>query len=128
MIRRCLLILLFSVINGYALAQATVTFNVDMKGLLADSLFVPGEDQLKLTGDIFPLGRGRDMLLKDTAPEDSIYSVEVSFFSRDAGDMLIYNYLIIRPESTEREIQPRQLLIPSGNTELTPIPFNAFVR
>lgn len=108
-------------------AQATVTFNLNLKPQLEDSTFIPVTDVIELVGDLSPLGRNRVLRLRDLAPKDSIYTVEVEFPRRFNQRTLTYNF-VLRTEirGVFRESLPRTLLLRTGTVELDPFYFDAF--
>ncbi|MTI89167.1 MAG: hypothetical protein FH748_14515 [Balneolaceae bacterium] len=126
MIKKVAFFCIICIASGNALAQTSITFNLNMKPMLEDSSFIPGKDLLKINGNLYPLGRGKDKILKDRSPIDSVYSVEISFPSRYEGEKLTYNFYIVKPKKTIREIRPRILVLSNRDTVLPPIIFNAF--
>lgn len=75
-------------------AQTKVTFRVNLKPMLEDSSFVPGQDVLEVSGDLMPFSRTKRFELRDEAPADSIYSVTVEFPRRWNDHMLNFTYII----------------------------------
>lgn len=109
-----------------AFARQQVTFNVNIKPQLKDSVFIPGRDQLRLVGNFQPINTARPYLLSDEEPIDSVYSVTINFPRRFRNQTLVYNYemtinYVKRTEDLERELMLRQ-----GDVELPPLFFNAF--
>jgi hypothetical protein len=104
--------------------SSTVTFNVILKGQLEDSSFVPGRDYVRVTGNIPPLNR--PLILKDTAPIDSIFSGEITFSSRFNNQQLRYNYELVIDRRVTAEDTPRTLPLNGQDVILPPLHFNAF--
>lgn len=124
--------LLFIVLlsSGSIFAQSEVTFNVNMLPHLKDSAFVPGRDQLKIVGNLYPIDLNRVYLLEDTEPVDSVYSITIDFSTRYRGKTLKYNFeMVINEERQPRvlkEVMERTLLLRPGEVSLDPLYFNAF--
>ena len=126
-IRRLLLALVFLVgINVAGFAQSTITFNVNLKPQLEDSTFVPGRDQLKIVGDLYPINTPNPYYLFDEEPIDSVYSITVRFSSRFRNQMLNYNFEMMTNYIRNVEVLPRSIQLQSREVELDPIYFNAF--
>ena len=126
-IRRLLLALVFVVgINVAGFAQSTITFNVNLKPQLEDSTFVPGRDQLKIVGDLYPINTPNPYYLFDEEPIDSVYSITVRFSSRFRNQMLNYNFEMMTNYIRNVEVLPRSIQLQSREVELDPIYFNAF--
>ena len=119
-----LLCILFAIPSLTASAQSTITFKVNLKPLMEDSVFVPGRDVAKITGNIMPLTRG--ITLKDESPQDSIYTAEVNFSRSYSGKKLSYNFVLETEPKTIRESRPRTLAIRSGKYDLDALYFDAF--
>jgi len=119
--------LLLSILLFTVAEAQTVTFNVNMKPMLEDSSFVPGQDVLRVTGNIYPLGPNQFVQLRDTSPRDSIFSAEVRFTNPQPNEVLEYTFQILRPENQiERERGMRRIPLRSTDMDLPPIYFNAF--
>src|SRR6056297_2585424 len=102
--------LLLSILLFTVAEAQTVTFNVNMKPMLEDSSFVPGQDVLRVTGNIYPLGPNQFVQLRDTSPRDSIFSAEVRFTNPQPNEVLEYTFQILRPENQiERERGMRRI-------------------
>lgn len=125
---RALLFLIFSLlISGSAFAQSKITFNVDMRSELEDSVFVPSRgDVLEIKGDFYPLNNPRGLVMVDDEPIDSVYSITVNFSSRYRNKSLTYNYFMTVNGQTRTEVLPRSLQLQGREIDLTPLYFNAF--
>ena len=108
-------------------AQTKITFNVNLKPQLEDSVFIDGKDQIQLIGNLFPLGNGRPIRMKDTEPIDSIYTAEVNFSSRLNNQQLEYNFRIVTESGIQNERMKRSITLQGRNANLPPLFFNAFV-
>jgi hypothetical protein len=109
-----------------AYAQSSVTFQVNLKPQMEDSVFVPGRgDVAKISGDIYPLKNG-GVILKDESPKDSVYVAEVKFSRAYLGKKLNYNFLIETETQTIKESMPRALGIRSGDLTLDAFYFDSF--
>lgn len=106
-------------------AQSTVTFQLNMEPQLKDSVFVPGRDVVKLKGDLYPL-TGKGVTLSDTAPKDSIYSVEIRFPGSANGKTISYNFVLETGPKTLNESMPRQLRLRRGSHTLDALYFDSF--
>lgn len=109
-----------------ARAQATVTFQVNLKPQLEDSVFLPGRDRAEITGNLFPLSHGRTMLLEDTEPVDSVYSLEVRFPRSATGKKLTFYYMLTIDSETNKESMPRSLEIRKGAYKLDALYFGSY--
>ena len=109
-----------------ALARQQVTFNIDIKPQLEDSIFIPGRDQLRIVGNLQPINTARPYFLSDEEPIDSVYSVTINFPQRFRNQTLIYNYEMTINYVKQTEDLERQLLLRQGDVELPPLFFNAF--
>lgn len=109
--------------TNVGLAQSEVTFKVNLKPQLEDSVFIPGRDQIYLQGNVYPLSSGQKT---DHAPADSVYEVSVRFPSRVVGQQLSYNFFIDTPQNTKEEQMPRNLQIRSRDQELDALYFDSF--
>ncbi len=107
-------------------AQSKVTFNLNLKPMLEDSTFIPGRDMAEVTGNLYPLGRNRNVRLYDLEPVDSVYTAEITFPRSVMGRQLEWNFVLTLNQNTRREDMPRRLGLRSGDVELDPFYFNAF--
>ncbi|MFV1884475.1 MAG: hypothetical protein ACMZ7B_08310 [Balneola sp.] len=107
-------------------ARQQVTFNVNLKPQLEDSIFVPGRDQLQLVGNLQPINTARPYFLTDTEPIDSVYSVTITFPGRFRNQTLIYNFEMTVNYIKQKESLERRLLLRTGEVELDALYFNAF--
>lgn len=110
---------------GQSTAQATLTFQVNLKPQLEDSVFIPGRDLIKLTGNMYPLS-GQGLTLNDSAPKDSIYTTEVKLPKSSVGKKLTYNFVLNVDEKTIKESMPRSIKIRSGDFTLDALYFDSF--
>jgi hypothetical protein len=106
-------------------AQAKITFNLNLKPQLEDSLFIPGRDQVMLTGKTYPLRLTRPVAMVDEEPIDSIYTVEVMFTRSDINTLLEYNFVLQINSRSVKEDMPRKLEI-RGTEALDALYFNSF--
>ena len=106
-------------------AQHKVTFQINLKPMLEDSTFIPGQDYVQVTGSFSPIST-RPVRLYDTNPVDSIYTAEVRFSSRYSNQELEYNFEIVSPDSKKKERLPRKVSLRSREIELQPLYFDAF--
>lgn len=120
-------ILLFLLAQS-VMAQANITFQIDLKNQMEDSVFVPSEHSIVLTGNQRPFTQLSEYELKDEEPIDSVYTKQVRFPSSVMGNTLKYNYKIKRPEEGDKtESQPRLLPLEKNNNRvLNPDYFNMF--
>lgn len=109
--------------NSYA--QSKITFQVNLKPQLEDSVFIPGRDQVKLKGNQYPL-TGKGITLHDSAPKDSVYTVEVSFPGHASGKEISYNFILETEPRTITESMPRELLVRNGEHTLDALYFDSF--
>ncbi|MEQ8525859.1 hypothetical protein [Gracilimonas sp.] len=116
-------LILTSTIAVYA--QHKVTFQINLKPMLEDSTFIPGQDYVQVTGSFSPIST-RPVRLYDTNPVDSIYTAEVRFSSRYSNQELQYNFEIVSPDSKKKERLPRKVSLRSREIELQPLYFDAF--
>ena len=107
-------------------AQTSITFNVNLKPQLEDSTFIPGRDQIKITGDLYPINTPNPYYLIDEEPIDSVYSITIRFSSRFRNQMLNYNFEMMANYIREVEVLPRSIQLQSREVDLDPIYFNAF--
>lgn len=84
MILRHLLVITLLLVGSSSIinAQTSITFNVNLKPQLEDSSFIPGRDNLKIVGDLYPIITPNPYYLVDEEPIDSIYSITIRFSSR----------------------------------------------
>lgn len=120
----CMTILIIA-FAGSAHAQSKITFNLNLKPMLEDSTFIPGRDIAEVTGDLYPLGRNRNVRLYDRDPIDSVYTAEVTFPRSAMGKQLEWNFVLTINQNTRREDMVRRLGL-RGDKELDPFYFNAF--
>ncbi|MBO6524751.1 MAG: hypothetical protein JJ971_13050 [Balneolaceae bacterium] len=118
-----ILILCFS---AEALARQEVTFNINLKPQLEDSVFIPGRDQIRLVGSLQPINTARPYYLTDTEPIDSVYSVTINFPTRFRNQTLVYNFEMTINYRKLTEDLERQVLLRQGEVELDALYFNAF--
>lgn len=104
--------------------STTITFNVNLKGHLEDSVFIPNRDFVQVKGNFPPLNI--PLRLEDTAPVDSIFTGEVTFSQRYNGQRLIYNYVLVIDYNAKTENTPRSILLDGEDQELPPLYFNAY--
>lgn len=117
----------FSLIGSSTIeARQQVTFNVNLKPQLEDSIFVPGRDQLQLVGNLQPINTARPYFLTDTEPIDSVYSITINFPGRFRNQTLVYNFEMMVNYIKQTESLERRLLLRSGEVELDALYFNAF--
>lgn len=120
-------VILLLTITGYvtAAAQTTVTFNLDMKRALQDSLFIPSTDKVILVGDVRPLNEINEIYLRDEEPIDSIFTAEVTFKRYLDGDQISYNFVLDTQSKKYEEPRPRSLRLSGNDMILPPIQFGA---
>lgn len=106
-------------------AQAQITFQLNLKPQLEDSVFIPGRDVVKLKGNTYPL-TGSGITLVDASPKDSVYSVEVRFPGSANGNRISYNFVLETEPKTLKESMPRQLRLSRGKRELDALYFDSF--
>lgn len=124
--RSIFLFTFFILFSGVAVAQTSVTFNVNLKPQLEDSTFIPGRDQIKIVGDLYPINTPNPYYLIDEEPIDSIYTIEVRFSSRFRNQMLNYNFEMTSNYVRLTEVLPRSLQLQGREVELDAFYFNAF--
>jgi len=107
-------------------AQNKVTFKVNLKPQLEDSIFVPGRDVALLSGNLSPLSSTNRLQMTDGTPADSIYSVEVNFPYTALNKNLTYNFILKTPDREIKETRPRIITIRNGDRELNPLQFDTF--
>lgn len=116
---------LFLLISDNVLSQAKITFNINLKPQLEDSVFIPGRDQVYLSGNTYPLRSTRPLVMKDTEPVDSVYTVEVNFNSNELNTLLEYNFVLVVNSIRMQEDLPRNVEI-RGTETLDAMYFNTF--
>ncbi len=110
-----------------AFAQTKVTFNINLKPMLLDSTFIPGQEFLEVKGDLRPFTRTTTFQMTDETPIDSVYSVTIEFPSRYNGQILTYNYVIKSLTKKERnEFLPRTLDLKGKEIVDPPYYFDSF--
>lgn len=114
------------VLSATISAQTKVFFNLDMKRALQDSLFIPATDKVKLVGNLQPLSGFRTIFLTDTAPIDSVFTVEIDFSRRLEDQTLTYNFVLQLEKETLEEQGTRTIKLRGKEIELPPIQFGAF--
>ena len=122
-----LLILILFLISSNIVGQTSkITFSVNIKPQLVDSVFIPGRDQLKLVGDLYPINNSIPYYLIDEEPIDSVYSITIRFGSRFRNQLLNYNFEMMANYIKYTEVMPRTVQLQGRDVELYPIYFNAF--
>ncbi len=124
--KQFLAFILFIGINSAAIAQNTITFNVNLQPQLADSTFIPGRDQLRIVGDLYPINTPNPYYLIDEEPIDSIYTITIRFSSRFRNQTLTYNFEMMANYIRTVEVLPRSIQLQGREVELDPLYFNAF--
>lgn len=122
------LIIALSILSTSSFAQASVTFQIDLKKQLKDSVFIPSEHSIVIVGNKLPFTRTNSFELQDKAPIDSVYSVGIRFPSHVTGEKLEYNYVIKRPSGDLEESRARFLPLREGNRVMYMAYFNNFPR
>lgn len=113
--------------GGLSFGQTTVTFNVNLKPQLKDSIFVPERgDLLEIAGDILPLGMNKKMQLKDLEPVDSVFTIKITFPYRNQGRQLSYYFVLTTENETQKEDMPHIIRLSGRNIETDPLYFNAY--
>lgn len=97
------------VLSESTLAQSRVIFQVNLKQQMKDSVFVPSEHSIVITGNQTPFSKTRTIKMQDKAPIDSIFTAEVSFPYSSMDKTLEYNYVIKRKNGDLEEFRPRLL-------------------
>ena len=126
---KLLLITLIICIGQVASANAQtseITFNVNLKPQLEDSIFVPGRDQIKIVGDLYPINTPNPYFLLDEEPIDSVYSITVRFSSRFRDQILTYNFEMMTNYIRNVEVLPRNIQLMGQDVQTDPLYFNAF--
>jgi hypothetical protein len=124
------IILLFALIFTQFLivqAQTTVTFNVDLRPMMKDSTFIPGQDFLQVNGNLYPFGLNRPVRMSDNTPKDSIFTAEVQFSRRFNNERLKYYFEIVKPDETLSESSNRFVHLNGQDIILPPVGFNSYV-
>lgn len=106
-------VILFAVETSFA--QTRVIFQLNLKQEMKDSVFVPSEHSIVITGDKRPFSRTRTFEMEDKSPIDSIFTAEVDFPSSVMGETLRYNYVIKREIGDLEEFRPRLLPLKERN-------------
>lgn len=106
-------------------AQSTVTFNLNLKPQLEDSVFIPNRDKVFLVGSTFPLRLNRPLVMRDEDPIDSVYTVEVMFNRDQLNTLAEYNFMLSINSNQLKEDIPRRLEI-RGKEILDALYFNSF--
>ena len=107
-------------------AQTTVTFNLNLKPMLEDSVVVPGRgDVVQVTGNLYPLDGRVPVRMRDREPIDSVYTAEVKFPRSVQGRTLQYSYVLDTEEETIKESMYRQLRLRGGDIETDPLYFDS---
>ncbi|MEP1150465.1 MAG: hypothetical protein JXR20_02970 [Balneola sp.] len=117
--------ILFISISSNAFSQHKVTFNINLKPQLEDSVFIPNRDAVYLVGSTYPLRMTRPLTMKDEAPVDSIYTVEVNFNRNQMNAVVEYNFILRINSNQLKEDRTRSLNI-RGDEILDALYFNAF--
>ena len=120
------ILLLFSIPLISVNAQTTVVFNVDMRAAIQDSTFIPDQDYVQIKGTLYPLGLRSGTRMRDEAPIDSVYSVEVRFSRQHSNKRLSFNFEIVKPNNKLSEQGPRSILLNDENINIQPLGFNSF--
>ncbi len=123
---RVLFVTLFLIVFTIVAEAQSVTFNVNLKPQLEDSSFVPGRDELKIVGDLYPLNTPTPYILFDEEPIDSVYSITVRFSSRFRNQTLTYNFEMLSNYVRLTEVLPRNLQLQGREVDLDAMYFNAF--
>lgn len=123
---RVVFVTLFLIAFTIVAEAQSVTFNVNLKPQLEDSSFVPGRDELKIVGDLYPLNTPTPYILIDEEPIDSVYSITVRFSSRFRNQTLTYNFEMISNYVRLTEVLPRNLQLQGREVDLDALYFNAF--
>lgn len=96
-------------------AQSRVIFQINLKQEMKDSVFVPSEHSIVISGDQRPFSRTRTFEMEDKTPIDSIFVAEVDFPYSVMGETLRYNFEIKRDIGDLEEFRPR--LLPLKKTQ-----------
>ncbi len=111
--------------SNTAFAQK-VTFNVNLKPQLEDSIFVPGRDNLRIVGNVAPINTATPIYLIDSEPIDSIYSVTINFSPRYRNQTIPYNFEMTVNYRKFKESLERRVALIYGETSLDPLYFDSF--
>lgn len=103
-----------------------VTFNINLKPQLEDSVFIPGRDQIRIYGSAQPINLATPYYLIDEEPIDSVYSVTINFPRRYQNQTISFNYEMTINYRKMREDLERRLLVQQGDISLDALYFNAF--
>lgn len=123
----CITCLLFISAQQVAKAQVSeITFKVNLKPQLEDSVFIPGRDNIKIVGNLHPINSPTSYYLVDEPPIDSIYSITIRFSPRFRNQVLTYNFVMTADYTRYTEVMPRKLQLLGNKVELDPLYFNAF--
>lgn len=123
-----LIFLLIFIPTVFVNAQTTVVFNVDLRTVMNDSTFVPGEDDIHVKGNLYPLSPSMPVKMQDQAPIDSIYTVELRFPSQHDGKELNFNFEIAKKRRVIKEQVTRTLFLNGEKIELQTLGFNYSIR
>lgn len=118
--------ILFSAISSIAVAQTTVTFNVNLKPQLEDSTFIPGRDIAGVIGNLHPFQFNAPIKMTDEEPIDSIFTVTVDFPAYQTGKSLQFRYILQTEDEDLRELRPRSIGLKKGKTNLDALFFNTY--
>tara|TARA_R110001599_G_C11828144_1_gene617998 strand:- start:29 stop:418 length:390 start_codon:yes stop_codon:yes gene_type:complete len=122
-----LLFISFIALSAATSAQTKITFNINLKPMLLDSTFIPGQEFLEVKGDLRPFTRTTNFQMTDETPIDSVYSVTLEFPSRYNGQILTYNYVIKSLVNKDRnEFLPRTLDLKGKEIIDPPYYFDSF--
>lgn len=109
-------------------AQTTVVFNVDLRAVMNDSTFIPGEDDIQVKGNLYPLTPSMPVKMQDQAPVDSIYTVELRFPPQHDGKKLNFNFEIAKKRRVLKEQVTRTLFLNGEKIELQTLGFDYSIR
>jgi len=124
--RTLLTIFLFFISSGVFAQQASVTFHLNLKPQLEDSIFIPGRDYVEISGSEYPFSKRGNRLTDQSSPADSIYSITLTFTRADLNKTFSYNYVLNINGQPRKESMPRQIDILPGEHELDAFYFDAF--
>ena len=110
---------------GLARSQSTITFQVNLKPQIEDSVFVPGRDVIEISGNLAPISL-RGIVLKDVPPQDSIYTVEIDFPYSTTGKKLTYRFKLKLESGTVNEKLARNLDLNRGKQTLPALYFDSY--
>lgn len=123
-----LIFLLIFIPTVFVNAQTTIVFNVDLSAVMNDSTFIPGEDEIQIKGDLYPLTPSMPVKMQDEAPIDSIYTVELRFPSQYDGKKLNFNFEIAKKRRIIKEQVTRTLFLNGEKIELQTLGFDYSIR